>query len=55
MITQAGPEYSVSCKTYVATLAALAILADLLISRTADATIFALENTASAMHQYLSN
>ncbi len=55
LITQAGPEYSVSCKTYVTTLAALAILGDLLTDRDPAETISALENTVEAMTHYLSN
>lgn len=55
MITRAGFEYSVSCKTYVTTLAALVVLGDLLTGHELDATISALEITVSAMDQYLSN
>ena len=54
LITQAGSEYSVSCKTYIATLAALAVLGDLLTGRNPKETFSALEETTEALAQYLS-
>jgi glucosamine--fructose-6-phosphate aminotransferase (isomerizing) len=54
LITQAGSENSVSCKTYITALAALAILGDLLTGNEHGRTISALETSADAMSQYLS-
>ena len=54
LITQAGSEYSVSCKTYVTTLAALTVLGDLLTGGEYSKTISALELASEAMAQYLS-
>lgn len=54
LVTQAGSENSVSCKTYVTTLAALTILGDLLIGQEPRETISALEASTEAMAPYLS-
>jgi len=54
LITQAGSEYSVSCKTYVSTLAALAVVGDLLTGREPKKTFSALGETTDAVAQYLS-
>ncbi len=54
LITQAGSEHSVSCKTYVTTLVALAVLGDLLTGGEYGKTISALEASSEAMAQYLS-
>jgi glucosamine--fructose-6-phosphate aminotransferase (isomerizing) len=55
LLTRAGSEHTVSCKTYVATLAALAVLGDLLTGREARETIAALGAATDATAQYLSH
>jgi glucosamine--fructose-6-phosphate aminotransferase (isomerizing) len=54
LTTQAGSEYSVSCKTYVTTLAALMLLGDLLTGEEYHKTFLILEEAAEAMARYLS-
>ncbi len=54
LLTQAGIEHSVSCKTYVTALAALAVLGDLLTGKSPDKLFPALEACANAMAHYLS-
>lgn len=54
LVIHAGAEHSVSCKTYIATLAALGILGDLLTGRETTETIFAFRCAADAIAQYLS-
>jgi len=55
LLTRAGAEYSVSCKTYVASLAALALLGDLLTGRDGAETITAISATIGLAAQYLSH
>jgi glutamine---fructose-6-phosphate transaminase (isomerizing) len=55
LLTHAGSEHTVSCKTYVATLAALAVLGALLTGREPRETLSALNLAADATAQYLSN
>jgi glucosamine--fructose-6-phosphate aminotransferase (isomerizing) len=52
VLTSAGEEFSVSCKTYVSTLLALKWLADRIANR-GDASMAALEGAASAVKSYL--
>ncbi len=54
LLTHAGAEHSVSCKTYVTALAVLVVLADLLMGKDEEKTISALASCADAMAQYLS-
>jgi len=54
LLTRAGGETTVSCKTYVATLAALSVLGDLLTGRGPRETLEAAGLAADAMAQYLS-
>lgn len=54
LLTQAGAEHSVSCKTYVTALAALTVVADLLTGKDAEMTVSALADCADAMARYLS-
>ncbi len=54
LLTQAGSEHSVSCKTYVTALAALAVLGNLLTGKNPMETISAFGPCADAMAQYLS-
>jgi glutamine---fructose-6-phosphate transaminase (isomerizing) len=54
LLTHAGSEHTVSCKTYVATLAVLAVLADLLTEREPHETLSALNLAVDATAQYLS-
>jgi len=53
VLTHAGEEYSVSSKTYVATLAALQLVGDVLCGEDASATQAQLAHAADAMAQYL--
>jgi len=53
VLTRAGEEHSVSCKTYVTALAVLAWLADILTGFPAHSTLSALESTPDAVAQYL--
>jgi glucosamine--fructose-6-phosphate aminotransferase (isomerizing) len=55
LLTYAGNEHSVSCKTYVATLAAAAILGDLLTGKNPHATLAALDAGVTAITLYLSH
>lgn len=55
LFTHAGHEHTVSCKTYVATLAAAALLGDLLTEQEPDATLSALNTAVTATARYLSN
>ena len=55
LLTRAGREHSVSCKTYITALAALAILGDLLTGKDPGDLLPALEACADAMAQYLSH
>jgi glucosamine--fructose-6-phosphate aminotransferase (isomerizing) len=55
LLTQAGVEYNVSCKTYVAALAALAVLGDLLLGQSPVGTLNACKQTAALMTGYLSH
>ena len=55
LLTRAGAEYSVSCKTYVASLAALALLGDLLTSRDTAETLSAFRASIGLTAQYLSH
>jgi glucosamine--fructose-6-phosphate aminotransferase (isomerizing) len=55
LLTQAGSEHTVSCKTYVTALAALAVLSDLLTGRQPHETTAALGEAVKAMGQYLSH
>jgi glutamine---fructose-6-phosphate transaminase (isomerizing) len=54
LVTKAGSENTVSCKTYVATLAALAVLGDLLTDEDPGKSIASLGACAEIMAQYLS-
>lgn len=54
ILTHAGEEFSVSCKTYVTALAALAWLADILTRTPVRATLTALAGVPPAVEQYLS-
>jgi glucosamine--fructose-6-phosphate aminotransferase (isomerizing) len=54
LVTRAGPENTVSCKTYVTTLLALDVLKDLLISRDPTGTLFELEGLPETVATYLS-
>lgn len=53
LITRAGTENSVSCKTYVAMLAALSILSELLAGRGARDMLLTISETSLYMEQYL--
>lgn len=53
ILTRAGTEHSVSCKTYVTALAALTVLGELLTNRDPRKIIADLHSTAAAMAQYL--
>ena len=53
LLTNAGKEFSVSCKTYVASLAALAWLGSLLCRRDLQNTLSELEQAAPAVKRYL--
>ena len=53
LLTRAGAEHTVSCKTYVASLAMLAVLGDLLTGRNPAATLAGLAQTVSLMAAYL--
>jgi glucosamine--fructose-6-phosphate aminotransferase (isomerizing) len=53
ILTHAGEEFSVSCKTYVTALAALAWLADALTGASTQATLAALASVPHAVEQYL--
>ncbi len=55
MLTRAGPEHSVSCKTYVTALTALAILGNLLTGREPADTVTSFEAGVDAMTSYLSD
>lgn len=55
VITQAGPEFSVSCKTYVTSLMALRWLADVICGRDLRRTRRELRATVPATEAYLSN
>jgi glucosamine--fructose-6-phosphate aminotransferase (isomerizing) len=55
LATQAGSEHSVSCKTYIASLAALSLLGDLLTGRNPVDTLSACMISADLMAQYLSH
>lgn len=54
LLTRAGSEHSVSCKTYVTSLAALAVLGDLLTGKEPDKLLTTLEQCPGAIAQYLS-
>jgi glucosamine--fructose-6-phosphate aminotransferase (isomerizing) len=54
VLTRAGEEFSVSCKTYVSALMAIRWLADGLCSRNADSTMMELAEAGSAVAGYLS-
>lgn len=54
LLTHAGNEYSVSCKTYLTTLAALAILGDLLTMCEPDQSLYELDASVDAIQHYLS-
>jgi glucosamine--fructose-6-phosphate aminotransferase (isomerizing) len=54
LLTHAGSEHSVSCKTYVSALAALEVLGELLTRREPASAFSALRLCADAMEQYLS-
>jgi len=54
LLTQAGPEYSVSCKTYVTALAALAVLEKLLTGGDPGPVLADLEGLPAAVSGYLS-
>jgi len=53
LLTRAGDEFSVSSKTYVAALAALAWLADALAGQDSQSTIAALDSAIDSMTKYL--
>ena len=53
VLTRAGEEFSVSCKTYVTALAALAWLGDALTGQSPQGTLAALEEAAAGMTRYL--
>ena len=55
LLTRAGAEYSVSCKTYVTSLAALSLLGDLLTGQDAGGTVSAIRASISLTAQYLSH
>lgn len=55
VLTRAGSEYSVSCKTYLATLAALALLGDVLTGHDPNPTRVALHSVPDAVAQYLAD
>lgn len=54
LVTRAGAEHSVSCKTYVTALAMLALLGDLLTGRNPADTVTACRTAADRMARYLS-
>jgi glucosamine--fructose-6-phosphate aminotransferase (isomerizing) len=54
LLTQAGSETTVSCKTYITTLAALAVLECLLTGRDAGAVLAEMESLPEAVAAYLS-
>ena len=54
LVTRAGSEHSVSCKTYITALAALSLLGDLLTDRDPGETISALDASIGLIAQYLS-
>ena len=55
LLTRAGEEYSVSCKTYVAGLAALLLLGDLLTGRDPAETIAVIRASIGLTAEYLSH
>ena len=55
LFTQAGPEFSVSCKTYVAALMVLKWLGDILCQRDASKTRRELKNAAPSVASYLAD
>jgi glucosamine--fructose-6-phosphate aminotransferase (isomerizing) len=55
VMTYAGSEHSVSCKTYITSLAALLILGNLLTGQKTMSTLTALRSTADSMEKYLSH
>ncbi len=55
LITRAGNEFSVSCKTYVTALMALKYLGDVLCQRDAKASIRELKPVSAAVSTYLAN
>ena len=55
LLTRAGAEFSVSCKTYVASLAALALLGDLLTGRDPAEIISAMRTSIGLTAEYLSH
>ena len=55
LVTRAGMEHSVSCKTYVASLAALSFMGDLLTGRNPAETLSACQAAIDKMAQYLSH
>ncbi len=54
LLTRAGEEATVSCKTYVATLAALAFLGDVLCDQAPGREVAGLATASAAMAEYLS-
>lgn len=54
LVTRAGSEHSVTCKTYVAALAALSLIGDVLIGRDPASTLSACRAAADRMAAYLS-
>ncbi|MFZ5910813.1 MAG: SIS domain-containing protein [Chloroflexota bacterium] len=55
ILTAAGEEHSVSCKTYITALAALAWLGDTLVNHPPQDTLKALKQTPAQIEDYLSN
>jgi len=55
LLTHAGPEFSVSCKTYVSTLVALKFLGDVLCDRNASRSHKVLKHAAPAIASYLAD
>jgi glucosamine--fructose-6-phosphate aminotransferase (isomerizing) len=55
VITQAGEEFSVACKTFVTMLAALAWLGDRLTEQAPDSTLTAIHRAADATESYLTH
>lgn len=55
LFTRAGSEFSVSCKTYIATLAALSYLGEVLLGYQPAETLAELQTTAGQMSLYLKN
>lgn len=55
LVTQAGNEYSVSCKTYITALAGLSVLGDLLTGSDPAETLTAYQTSVNDMAQYLAH